>query len=111
MSFTLEQLETIHAKQRSSKIWIGSGLGIFLIVVFFTFAMLVDKAPPIFFKIEAIAAMVAIPMLFLLNHISFFFIQRRFTQSPYRELVSKLLPGDVDEKPEKVLGFVHKGRE
>ena len=103
MEFTLEQLETVHTSQRSTKIWIGSGIGIFLIVVFFTFATFIDKMPPIFFKLEVIATLVAIPALFLLNHVSFYLVQRKFAKSPYRELVKKLQPGDVDEKPEKVL--------
>jgi len=110
MPFTLEQLETVHNAQRSTKIWVGAGIGIFLIVVFFTFATLIDKMPPIYFKIEVTATLLAIPLLFMLNQVSFFWIRRKFSSSPYRELVKKLQPGDVDEKPEKVLGVLNAGQ-
>lgn len=110
MAFSLEQLETVHATQRSTKIWVGSAIGLFLIIVFFTFAMLMDKMPPIYFKIEVMATLVAIPMLFLLNHVSFFWVQQKYKGSPYGELIKKLQPGDVDEKPEKVLTAVNGGR-
>lgn len=111
MPFTLEQLETVHNAQRSTKIWVGAGIGVFLIAVFFTFATLIDKMPPIYFKIEVMATLVAIPLLFVLDQISFFWIRRKFSNSPYRELVMKLQPGDVDEKPEKVLGILNGGRD
>jgi len=101
---TLETIKTLQEAQKSTKIVIGSTIGIILIFFFFTFAQLVDRLPPIFFTIETVVAAIITPMLFVLNRISFSWLKMRKGNKPeFKETLAKMNRNDVDEKPEKIL--------
>jgi len=100
---SLESIKEIQESQRNIKIVIGSVIGIILVLFFFTFASLVDKAPPIFFTIETIIAAIITPMLFMLNRVSFAVVKfRKSKQDALKATLAKMNMNDVDEKTEKV---------
>jgi len=101
---SFEAVKEIQDAQKNIKIIIGSTIGIIFLFFFFTFAMLVDKAPPIFFTIETILVLILFPMLFVLNSISFAIIKfRKGKKAEFKHIFPKLNKNDVDEKTEKVL--------
>lgn len=100
----LETIKAIQDSQRNIKIVIGSIIGIILVMFFFTFASLVDKAPPIFFTIETIIAIILTPILFMLNRVSFALVKlRKGSKAEFKETLAKMDKNDVDKKTEKVL--------
>ena len=101
---TLESIKEIQDSQKNIKIVIGSTIGIILVFFFFTFASLVDKAPPIFFTIETIIAAILTPMLFVLNRVSFAVVKfRKGKKDGLKSTLEKMDKNDVDKKTEKVL--------
>jgi len=101
---SLETIKKIQDSQRNTKITIGSIIGIFLIIFFFSFASLVDKAPPIFFIIETIIAIILTVILFSLNRVSFAIVKFRKSKQPeLKETVEKMDKNDVDKKTDNVL--------
>ena len=103
----LEKIKTLQESQKNIKVTIGSAMGLILIIFFFTFAMLVDKFPPVFFVIESIITLIFIPSFFLLNKISFTILKiKKGKNEEYKPLMEKLKPSDVDKKPEAVLSSI-----
>ena len=101
---SLETIKEIQDSQRNIKVIVGSVIGIILIFFFFTFASLVDKAPPIFFTIETIIAAIITPLLFILNRISFALVKfRKGKKVEFKDTLAKMDKNDVDKKAEKVL--------
>ena len=101
---TLKKIKTLQESQKSIKITLGSVMGMILIFFFFTFAMLVDKAPPIFFVIETIITIIIIPLFFMLNKVSFLILKMtKGKKEEYRDIIPRLNANDVDKKPEVVL--------
>ena len=101
---SLETTKEIQDSQRNIKIIIGSVIGIILIFFFFTFASLVDKAPPIFFTIETIIAILITPILFVLNRVSFAVVKfRKGKKAELKDTLAKMNNNDVDKEAEKVL--------
>ena len=100
----LDKVKALQESQKSIKITLGTLMGLILIIFFFTFAMLVDKAPPIFFVIETIITIIIIPLFFMLNKVSFLILKiTKGKKAEYRELISRLNANDMDKKPEVVL--------
>ncbi|MDH5301556.1 MAG: hypothetical protein OEW58_09365 [Gammaproteobacteria bacterium] len=101
----IAKLQQLQEKQTSIKVSIGVTIGIIFLIYFFTFAMLVDKFPPIFFYIEAITSVIFLIMLFKLNKASFCFMGSKIKKAAaeFPEL-AKYRANDVDTKPEKLLG-------
>ena len=99
----IERISDIQKKQTKYKMIIGISLGMILLIYFFTFAMFVDKFPPIFFVIELITTPIIFVMFFLLNKMSFALIKGGFEkQADYRDVIAKMTQNDIDEKPEKI---------
>lgn len=99
-----EHLKTLLDKQRRFKIILGSIFGLLLVIYFFSFATLIDKAPPGFFYFELVTGIAMAVMLFMLNKISFGYVSRRFGgKTEYKPWIGKLRRDDVDQKFEKVL--------
>lgn len=99
----IEKITQFQDKQRSIKIWIGSIGGIYLILMFFTFANMLDKVSSTVFYIEMFIATLVFVSFFMLNKMSFPMAKRKFRkQAEFADLIDKLLPGDVDEKAGKV---------
>lgn len=100
----LENIKQLQEKQTNIKIWIGSAIGFIFLVFFFTFAMLVDKFPPIFFIIESIITLILFPCLFVLNRISFTLLKLTQSKNPeFKDIMSQMKQGDVEVKPEEIL--------
>ncbi|HFE38854.1 MAG TPA: hypothetical protein ENK06_10625 [Gammaproteobacteria bacterium] len=100
----LDNIKTLQESQKNIKIWIGTIIGVIFLIFFFTFAMLVDKFPPIFFIIESIITLILFPCLFILNRISFAILKLKKGRKPaYKSLIKNLSRDDVDKKPEEVL--------
>ena len=100
----IEIIEKIQASQKNIKITFGSIIGIMLILFFFTYASLIDKAPPLFIEIEVVLSIIFVPALFLLNRISFAWIKLfKGRKTEYKDIIKKLHPNDVDKNPEEIL--------
>jgi len=100
----LETIKTLQESQKNTKIWIGTIMGIILILFFFTFAMLVDKAPPLFFIVETIITIIIIPCFFMLNRISFAILKmKKGKKEEFKSLLDKMTRDDVDKKAETIL--------
>ncbi len=94
-----ENLEKLLNKQRSIKITYGSLSGIVLLIFFFTFAYLVDNAPPVFFIFETIVAAVIFVSYFMLNRLSFIWIKMtKSKKAEFMDIIPRLEAGDVDGK-------------
>ena len=104
-----ENLEKLLNKQKSMKITIGSVGGVILLLFFFSFATLVDKAPPIFFIIETIITILIFISFFILNRISFAWIKMtKSKKAEFKDIIPKLQMNDVDEKLDKVFERINK---
>ncbi len=100
----LDNIKTLQASQQNIKIWIGSAIGFIFLIFFFTFAMLVDKFPPIFFIIESIITLILFPCLFILNRISFAILKlKKGNKDEFKVLLEGMSRDDVDKKPEVIL--------
>jgi len=100
----LETIKTLQESQKNTKIWIGAIMGVILILFFFTFAMFVDKFPPIFFIVETIITLIILPSFFMLNRISFALLKmKKGNKEEFKAILAKLNRDDVDKKTEEVL--------
>ncbi len=100
----LEAVKSLQESQKSIKITIGSIMGLVLIIFFFTFAMLLDKAPPLFFIIETIITIIIIPLFFMLNKLSFVILKiRKGKKEELKKIIAQMNANDVDKKAEIVL--------
>jgi len=101
---TQEKIEFLLEKQRSTKIKIGVTIGLILIVYFFSYGGLIDKAPPGFMYFQLITSTIMFTMLFMLNRISFKLLNRKYSKdSEYTDVVKQLTQTDVDEKIKTVV--------
>ncbi len=104
---SLENIKTLQASQTNIKIWMGSIMGLILIIFFFTFATFVDKFPPIFFIIESIIALIFVPCFFMLNRVSFFLLKlTKNKQERFKTILASMDKDDVDKKTEEVLNKI-----
>ena len=100
----LETIKTLQESQKNTKIWIGAIMGVILILFFFTFAMFVDKFPPIFFIVETIITLIILPSFFMLNRISFAILKmKKGSKEEFKPVLEKMHRDDVDKKTEEVL--------
>ncbi len=100
----LENIKSLQATQTNIKIWMGSIMGLILIIFFFTFATLVDKFPPIFFIIESFIALIFVFCFFMLNQISFFILKlTKKKHEKFKTILASMDKDDVDKKTEDVL--------
>ncbi|MDH5378017.1 MAG: hypothetical protein OEX00_06840 [Gammaproteobacteria bacterium] len=100
---TEQEFETLNEllnKQRNIKITVGAIGGVILILYFFTFAMLIDKAPFAFVIVEAITGTAIFISFFMLNKISFSLLKILVKGSEKKKLLERVNPADVDKKPE-----------
>lgn len=103
----LNKIEALQESQKNIKITIGTIMGFILLVFFFTFALLVDKFPPVFFIIETIITIIIIPAFFMLNKISFFILKlKKGKKEEYRDIIGQLNANDVDKKAAVILGNI-----
>ena len=100
----LENIKTLQESQKNTKIWIGAIMGVILILFFFTFAMFVDKFPPIFFIVETIITLIILPSFFMVNRISFAILKmKKGNKEEFKSNLSKMHRDDVDKKTEEIL--------
>ncbi|MDX1810422.1 MAG: hypothetical protein R3240_00620 [Gammaproteobacteria bacterium] len=98
-----ENLEKLLNKQRSIKITIGAVGGIILLLFFFSFATLVDKAPAEFYILEAIISVVIFASFFMLNKISFGWVKiTKGKKEEFKAIIPLINQNDVDAKLDKV---------
>ena len=99
----IERISDIQKKQTKYKMIIGSTIGVIFLIYFFTFAMFVDKFPPIFFLVELVTTPILFALFFFLNRISFAIVKGGFEkQDTYRDVIAKMTQNDIDVKPEKI---------
>ena len=104
----LKKIEFLQESQKNTKVWIGAIMGVILILFFFTFAMLVDKFPPIFFTIETIITLIILPCFFMLNRISFGILKiKKGKKEEFKDILGQMHRDDVDKKTEEVLANIN----
>ncbi len=102
-----EKIEFLLEKQRSTKIKIGVSIGLVLIIYFFSYGGLIDKAPASFMYFQLFTSIIMVIMLFMLNRISFGLLNRKFSkQAEYSDIVKQLTQNDVDEKIKVIVARV-----
>lgn len=100
----LEAVRRIKKLHGSLTVGLGIAIGIILTVYFFSFAMLVDKAPPLLWKLQALSAVVLVLMLVYLKRCAFFGVRLWLgTRAPYRGIIGRLRVQDLDQSEEQLL--------
>ncbi len=89
-------LEKIINTQRNIKTWGGVIIGVILVLYFFTFATLLDKAPGMF-KIQLITAIFLVALLFVGNQASFAITKLLLAGKKYKDVFQQLAPGDASK--------------
>ncbi len=86
---------------------IGVTIGIILLVYFFTFAMLIDKAPLIYIMIEVVTSIVFVFILFKLKKIAFYLVQSKLSgKSPYTDIFSRLTAADFEKSESDLINIM-----
>lgn len=77
---------------------IGVTIGIIFLIYFFTFAMLIDKAPLIYIMIQVITSILFVFALFKIKEISFYLAKLKLAKkSPYSDIFSRLTVADLEK--------------
>lgn len=95
-----------HIKKLHGNLTVGLGIaiGIILTAYFFSFAMLVDRAPPLLWKIQAVSAVALVLMLVFLKQCAFMGVRLWLgVRPPYREILKDLRPSDIDQSEEQLI--------
>jgi len=94
----LDIIEQIQSTQRKIKMYTAVPMGILLMLYFFSFATLLDKAPTAFFQFELFSSIIFIFTLVFLNQYSFYLTRFIYRNKPSHASVLQLLqPEDIDE--------------
>ncbi|MDX9740605.1 MAG: hypothetical protein RBT81_05455 [Gammaproteobacteria bacterium] len=99
----LDALRKLKAAQERYVLFIGLGIGVLLVIYFFTFAQLIDRGYGGLVWFQVISALVMTAALFVLKRLAFFLV-RLFhgRRSPYREILARIGPFDLDQDVEKL---------
>ena len=98
-SIDLDIIEQIQLTQRKIKIYTAVPMGILLMLYFFSFATLLDKAPTAFFQLELFSSIIFIFILVFLNQYSFVLTRFIYRNKPsHSAILQYLSPGDIDKK-------------
>jgi len=82
-----------------------------LILYFFSFATLLDKAPLLFFMIEMVTGVIFVFVLIFLNKLSFKWTLRKYRhREPHGNIIVYMTADDVDKKPERLMVTIDKLR-
>lgn len=106
----LKALEQIITTQRNVKIWGGIAIGMILVLYFFTFATLIDKAPFGVFIAQLVSAMVMVGLLIAGNRASLYIATRRHRGPTHRTVAAYLAPRDVLHDVEKTAQAIARRR-
>lgn len=88
-------VEKIINTQRNIKVFGGIAIGMILSIYFFTFAMVLDRAPPIFITVQAITALIFVSLFFVGNRVSFLAARLVLPGRAYKSIFRLLRPDDV----------------
>lgn len=100
----LEAVRRIKKLHGNLTVGLGIAIGIILCVYFFSFAMLVDRAPPLLWKLQALSAVALVLMLVYLKRCAFFGVRLWLgTRAPYRGIVGHLRAQDLDQSEEQLI--------
>lgn len=100
----LEAVRRIKKLHGNLTVGLGIAIGLILTIYFFSFAMLVDRAPPILWKIQALSALGLVLMLVYLKQCAFFGVRLWLrARPPYREILKGLRPADMDQNEEQLI--------
>lgn len=82
---------------------IGTGAGVILCFYFFTFSEIINRFPPIVWKLQALSAVGLVLVLVYLKRIALFFTKLRFSGSKLEtQLLTQLSTNDM-EQPDQQL--------
>ena len=106
MNDQIEAISAIKKLQTKLQTGIGVTMGMILILIFFSFATLLDKMPSLFIY-QAIIAMLIIIAFIFLKKISFSIVKFRFSgKEEMQPLLQKLKPVDLDKDPETIIDLL-----
>lgn len=108
----LDALKKLKAAQERYVLVIGLGIGVLLVLYFFSFAQVLDRGYTGLLWFQAISAVVMIGALFFLKRLAFFLVRLFFgRRAPYRELLARIGPSDLDQDAEKLADRIGSGIE
>lgn len=100
----IEAVRRIKKLHGNLTVGLGIAIGIILTAYFFSFAMLVDQAPPLLWKAQALSAVGLVLMLVFLKQCAFFGVRLWLgARMPYCEIVNRLRPADMDQSEEQLI--------
>jgi energy-converting hydrogenase Eha subunit G len=81
----------------------GTGAGVILCIYFFTFSEIINRFPPIVWRMQALSAIGLVLVLVYIKRIAFWLTTLRYSGSKLeKQLLNQLLLNDMDQ-PEKLL--------
>ena len=110
MENEIEALTEIKRLQTKIQTSIGVTMGLILILIFFSFATLLDKMPSLF-KYEAILTVLIIIAFIFLKKISFALVRFRLSgKTELKTLLTQLKAQDLDKSPEEISNILNTRR-
>ncbi len=94
----IESIRKLKKRSENATIALGVTISTILILYFFSFATLIDKAPPAFITVQAVTTVLFVVALFFLKKIAYSFTKLTLgRRSPYRQLLANLTAKDLDK--------------
>ncbi|TPW15035.1 MAG: Uncharacterized protein FD130_1268 [Halothiobacillaceae bacterium] len=101
---TLEIIKKIKKSHENTFVTTGVTIGLILTLYFYSFASLIDKAPPIFFDIQVVTTLLFIACLLFLKRVAFFLVKlTKGRRAGYRSVLAQLTADDMDKNDDALL--------
>jgi hypothetical protein len=101
---SVEALRKLKAAQERYVLILGLGIGVTLVLYFFTFAQVIDRGYTGVLWFQAVSSIVMVAALFMLKRLAFCLVRLLHgRRSPYREILARIAPSDLDQEPEKLV--------
>lgn len=103
---TLDDIQRVKRFYNNFAVTLGIGIGFILGIYFFTFSELVDKAPPIVWKIQALTTVLMVIVLIYIKRVSFFATRLWLGRRPsYQPIFATCRSAaDLEKSEEQLLG-------
>lgn len=110
--FFIDALRRLKAAQERCVLIIGLTVGILLVIYFFTFAQLIDRGYSGLVWFQGISALAMMLALFVLKRLAFGFVRLFYGwRAPYRGILARLGPFDLDQDAEALAERLASGAE